>query len=82
MNEPDRFPWKPALTGASLMVLGLLTVSIRADVATEGNALLRLEHQRSSLHRRERDLQIRLQREWQEIGRDDPVARKKGGSRS
>jgi len=82
MNESARFPWKPAITGAALLTLGLLTVSIRADVAAEGNALLRLEHHRAALHRRERDLQIRLQQQWQDIGRQDMTVQRKGGSRS
>jgi hypothetical protein len=82
MNEADAFPWKPALTGAALLALALLTVSIRAGVVAEGHALLRLEHHRAALKRHERALQIRLQEQWQQIGRQDLAAGRSGGSRS
>ncbi|HTE06100.1 MAG TPA: hypothetical protein VK824_07890 [Planctomycetota bacterium] len=82
MNDPLRFPWKPAAVGAALLALALLTVTIRAGVIAEGHSLLQLEHRRGALHRRERDLQIQLQQRWQDIGRKDPASQPKGGSRS
>ena len=82
MNEVPRFPWKPAITGAALLALALLTVTIRASVVAEGHSLLQLEHRRAALHRRERDLQIELQQRWQDVGRTEQASHPKGGSRS
>ena len=82
MTEPGRFPWKVALCGSGLLLLALLTVSIRASVVAEGQALMRLEHRRSALQRRERDLQLELQRQWNELGRQATAVTRTGGSRS
>jgi hypothetical protein len=87
MSAPQRFPWKLATTGGGLLLLALLTVSIRTGAVAEGRALMRLEHRRAALERRARDLQLDLQRRWQELGQEerggqDDAARARGGSRS
>jgi len=82
MTETHRFPWKVGLCGSVLLLLALLTVSIRASVVAEGHVLMRLEHRRAALQRRERDLQLDLQRQWNELGRQDTSAARSGGSRS
>jgi hypothetical protein len=82
MSEPSRFPWRVALVGGGLLLLALLTVSIRASVVAEGQQLMRLEHRRGALERRARDLQLDLQRQWQELGRQDAAAGNKGGKGS
>jgi hypothetical protein len=82
MNEPTRFPWKPAITGGALLALALLTVTIRAGVIADGHSLLQLEHRREALLRRERDLRIQLQQRWEDIGRQNAPVHAKGGSRS
>ena len=69
--ETGRFPWKPALSGAALLMLALLTVSIRAQAIAEGRALLDAELRRSSLHRHERDLHLRIEQSWQQLGQQD-----------
>ena len=80
MTEPSRFPWKVAATGGALLLLALLTVSLRASVVAEGHELMRLEHRRAALQRRARDLQLDLQRQWQELGAQDAAAQRKARS--
>jgi len=67
--ESGRFPWKPALSGAGLLALSLLTVSIRAQAVAEGRALLDAELRRASLHRHERDLRLRIETLTQSLGK-------------
>ena len=65
------FPWKAALSGAGLLLLALLTVSIRAQAIAEGRALLDAELHRASLHRHERDLHLRIEQRWHQLGQED-----------
>ena len=69
--ESRGFPWKPALSGAALLALALLTVSIRAQAIAEGRALLDAELRRASLHRHEIDLRLRIEQRWHELGQQD-----------
>ncbi len=82
MTEPGRFPWKPALCGSVLLLLALCTVSIRASVVTRGHELLRLEHRRAALLRRELDLKLDLQHIWHDLGREELAPPASGRSHS
>jgi hypothetical protein len=73
VSESGRFPWKPALSGAGLLVLALATVSIRAQAIAEGRALLDAELRRSSLHRHECDLRLRIEALAQSLGKPSPA---------
>ncbi len=69
--ESRPFPWRRALAAAGLLGLALLTVSIRAQAVAEGRSLLAAELRCASLHRHERDLRLKIQKRWHELGRLD-----------
>ena len=68
MNERGGFPWPLAVAGAGLMLVSMLTVSIRAAVVAEGWQLQHMVVQRASIGRQARALELRLQSLCRELG--------------
>jgi hypothetical protein len=68
MNERGGFPWLLAAAGAGLMLVAMLTVSIRSTVVSEGAMLQQSVQQRASLERRVRALELRYQAMCRELG--------------
>lgn len=78
MNDRGGFPWLLAAVGAGLMLVSMLTVSIRAAVVAEGAELHQIVLQRASLDRRVRALELRYQALCRELGAEARRASRDG----
>jgi len=68
MNERGGFPWPLAVAGAGLMLVSMLTVSIRASVVAEGAELRQMVLRRASVERQLGSLELRFQALCRELG--------------
>jgi hypothetical protein len=68
MNERGGFPWPLAVAGAGLMLVSMLTVSIRASVVAEGAELRQMVLRRASVERQLSALELRFQALCRELG--------------
>lgn len=68
MNARGGFPWPLAAAGVGLMLVSMLTVSIRSALVAEGLELQTMVIRRASLRRQARALELQLQALRRDLG--------------